>query len=163
VLPPGRSGELCFRAPSRFAGYLGDEAATQRATTADGFFRSGDLGHLDGDGFVYEARLGDTLRLGGFLVNPEEIEGFMVTLPGVAGAQVVAARKGAEAVPVAFVTARPGTHLDEAELLAQCRQHIARFKVPARIVVVDAFPTTASPNGIKIQRVRLREMANDLW
>ncbi|HWK45615.1 MAG TPA: AMP-binding protein [Stellaceae bacterium] len=162
TVPSGQSGELCFRAPSRFLGYLGDDAATARATTADGFFRSGDLGHVDGDGFVYEARLGDTLRLGGFMVNPEEIEGFIVTLPGVAGAQVVAAHGGADAVPVAFVTARPDARLDEAELLARCRQQIARFKVPARIVIVEAFPTTDSPNGTKIQRARLREMANAL-
>jgi fatty-acyl-CoA synthase len=162
VLPEGQSGELCFRAPSRFVGYLGNEAATARAMTEDGFFRSGDLGHLDGDGFVYEARLGDTLRLGGFLVNPEEIEGFLLTLPGVAGAQVVAASIGTEAVPVAFVTARPDACPDEADLIARCRQQIARFKVPARIVTVDAFPTTHSPNGIKIQRVRLREMADRL-
>ena len=162
VLPPGQSGELCFRAPSRFLGYLEDDTATARAMTADGFFRSGDLGRLDGDGFVYEARLGDTLRLGGFMVNPEEIEGFVLTLPGVAGVQVVAARSGAEAVPIAFVTAQPGARLDEAALLASCRQQIARFKVPARIVAIDAFPTTDSPNGLKIQRTRLREMADAL-
>ncbi|GGF48001.1 acyl-CoA synthetase [Aliidongia dinghuensis] len=167
VLPPGQSGELCFKAPSRFMSYLGNDEATRRATTADGFFRSGDLGRLDGDGFIYETRLGDTLRLGGFLVNPEEIEGFLVTLPGVASAQVVAATKGAasnaaDAVPVAFVTAEPGTRLEEAALQALCRERIARFKVPARIAVVEAFPTTASPNGIKIQRAKLREMAEQL-
>jgi fatty-acyl-CoA synthase len=162
ILPHGQSGELCFRAPSRFAAYLEDDAATARAMTADGFFRSGDLGRLDGDSFVYEARLGDTLRLGGFLVTPEEIEAFIVTLPGVAGAQVVAARKDADIVPVAFVTAHPRARLEEAELLAQCRNAIARFKVPARIAVLAEFPTTDSPNGRKIQRVRLREMATVL-
>jgi fatty-acyl-CoA synthase len=162
VLPPGRSGELCFRAPSRFVGYLANDAATAKAMTNDGFFRSGDLGHLIDDGFVYEARLGDTLRLGGFMVNPEEIEGFIVGLPGVAGAQVVAARKGADAVPVAFVTAQTGAALNEGDLIAQCRQQIARFKVPVRIAVVDGFPTTQSANGPKIQRVRLREMADAL-
>lgn len=162
ALPAGESGELCFAAPSRFAGYLGDDAATARATTPDGLFRSGDLGHMDGDGFVFEARLGDTLRLGGFLVNPEEIEGFLISLPGVASAQVVAGRRDGDAVPVAFVTARPGAWLEEAALAEQCRGAIARYKVPARIVVVDGFPTTDSPNGVKIQRVRLRAMADSL-
>ncbi|WP_158742856.1 AMP-binding protein [Acidisphaera sp. L21] len=162
VLAPGQSGELCFRAPSLFVEYLGNEAATAKARTVDGFFRSGDLGHIDGDSFVFEARLGDTLRLGGFMVNPEEIEGFLVGLPGVAGAQVVAARKGGDKVPVAFVTAHAGATLNEATMMAQCRENIARFKVPARIVPVDSFPTTDSPNGLKIQRVRLREMADAL-
>ncbi len=151
----GQSGELCFQAPSRFAGYLEDDAATARATTADGFFRSGDLGHLDGEGFVYEARLGDAMRLGGFLVNPDEIEGFLITLPGVAAAQVVAV----DGVPVAFVVARPGARPDEAGLRARCQATMARYKVPARVAVVAAFPTTDSPNGLKVQRVRLREMA----
>ena len=159
-VPPGQSGEICFRVPSRFATYLDNDTANARATTADGFFRSGDLGHLTADGFVYEARLGDALRLGGFMVNPEEIEGFLLTLPGVARVQVVAGRKGAELVPVAFVIGQTETRLHEAALLAACRDQIARFKVPARIIPVDAFPTTDSPNGVKIQKVRLREMAD---
>lgn len=160
TLPHGESGEICFRVPSRFATYLDNDAANARATTTDGFFRSGDLGHLTPEGFVYEARLGDALRLGGFLVNPEEIEGFLLTLDGVERVQVVAGRKNAERVPVAFVIGRTGARLNEAALLAACRDQIARFKVPARIIPVDAFPSTDSPNGLKIQRVRLREMAD---
>ena len=158
-LPRGESGEICIHAPSRFVGYLDNEAATARATTADGFFRTGDLGRLQGDGFVYEARLGDTLRLGGFLVNPEEIEGFLLSLPGIAGVQVVAALHAGDPVPVAFVLPLPGAMLEEAALLEACRGRLARFKLPKRIVAVDAFPFTDSPNGPKIQRVRLREMA----
>ncbi len=162
ILPHGESGEICFKVPSRFATYLDNDAAFARAITPDGFFRSGDLGHLTPDGFVYEARLGDALRLGGFMVNPEEIEGFLLTLPGVERAQVVAGRKGADLVPVAFVIGQAGARLQEAALLAACRDQIARFKVPGRIIALDAFPTTDSPNGRKIQRVRLREMADAL-
>jgi fatty-acyl-CoA synthase len=158
-LPRGESGEICFRAPSRFAGYLDNDAATAKATTADGFFRSGDLGRLAGDGFIYEARLGDTLRLGGFLVNPDEIEGFLLNLPGVAGVQVVAAPYDGDPVPVAFILPQPGATLDEASMLEACRGKLARFKLPKRIAMVEAFPFTDSPNGPKIQRVRLREMA----
>jgi fatty-acyl-CoA synthase len=160
VLRFGQPGELCFRGPSRFVGYLGDEAASARTTTPDGFFRSGDLGHLEGDGFVFHARIGDALRLGGFLVDPEEIEGFLVAQPGVEAAQVVAA--GTEAKPVAFVIARPGAAIDEAALLAACRTNLARFKAPVRIVALEAFPTTDSPNGRKIQKARLRDAANAL-
>ena len=85
-----------------------------------------------------------------------------MTRPGVAAAQVVAVRHGADPVPVAFVVAHPGAAVDEAVLLAACREHLARYKVPARIAVVDAFPVTDSPNGLKVQRVRLREMAGAL-
>ena len=83
--------------------------------------------------------------------------------PGVAGVQVVAASNGeSDPVPVAFVRPAAGTALDEAALRARCREQLARFKVPARIVAVDAFPTVDGPNGPKVQRVRLREMAQTL-
>lgn len=158
-LPAGHSGELCFRAPSRFLSYLNDDAATAHASTGDGFFRSGDLGRVEGGGFIFEARLGDTLRLGGFMVNPEEIEGFLVGLPGISGAQVVGFEQAGALKPVAFVTTDPDEAFDEARLLRCCAEGIARFKVPVRIIAIDQFPVTDGPNGRKIQRVRLREVA----
>jgi fatty-acyl-CoA synthase len=77
----------------------------------------------------------------------------------VAGVQVVAAAGDSDPVPVAFVRPTDGAVFDEAALLAVCRQQLARFKVPERIVAVDSFPIVDSPNGLKVQRVRLREMA----
>ena len=62
-------------------------------------------------------------------------------------------------MPVAFVRPAAGTELDETALRARCLEQLARFKVPERIVVVEAFPIVDSPNGPKVQRVRLREMA----
>jgi fatty-acyl-CoA synthase len=163
ALSSGASGELWIDAPSRFIGYLEDPAATERAIDADGMFRTGDLARMAGAGFIYEARIGDAMRLGGFLVSPEEIEAVIQTQPGVAGVQVVAASGGeADPVPVAFVRPADGAELDEGVLRARCLEQLARFKVPRRIVVVDAFPTVDSPNGLKVQRVRLREMAESL-
>jgi len=163
-LPPGASGELWINAPSCFVGYLENQAATDRAIGPDGMFRTGDLARLEGDGFVYEARIGDVMRLGGFLVNPEEIESFLQSQPGVAGVQVVAASavEAAAPVPVAFVRMENGRAFDENALRALCRERLARFKVPERIVMLSAFPIADSPNGPKIQRVRLREMAEAL-
>jgi fatty-acyl-CoA synthase len=65
-------------------------------------------------------------------------------------------------VPVAFVRPTDGVELDEVALRARCLQRLARFKVPKRIVVVEAFPIVDSPNGPKVQKVRLREMAEAL-
>ena len=62
-------------------------------------------------------------------------------------------------MPVAFVQPAAGAEVDEASLRARCLEQLARFKVPERIVVVEAFPIVDSPNGPKVQRVRLREMA----
>ncbi len=149
---------LEFRGPSLFSAYLGDPEATARATSPDGWFRSGDLGsmHEDGRGFDFATRMGDALRLGGFLVAPEEIEGFLAAQPGVQAAQVVAA--GGRAF--AFVI--PGPGFDAAALMEAATRSLARFKVPARILPLEAFPVTEGPNGVKIQRARLREMAEAL-
>ena len=109
-MPAGASGELWIDAPSRFIEYLEDPAATARAFDAAGMFRTRDLGRLAGDGFVFEARIGDVMRLGGFLVSPEEIEAVIQAQPGVAGVQVVAASNGeSDPVPVAFVRPTAGT------------------------------------------------------
>jgi len=162
ALPAGSSGELWIDAPSRFVGYLENQAATEKAVAADGMFRTGDLGRLDGAGFVYEARLGDAMRLGGFLVSPEEIEAVIQGLPGIASVQVVAASRAGDPVPVAFVQPRDGAVVQEAALRTQCLERLARFKVPERIVIVDRFPIADSPNGPKVQRVKLREMAEAL-
>jgi fatty-acyl-CoA synthase len=160
TLPSGASGELWIHAPSRFIEYLDDPAATERAIDADGLFRTGDLACLAGTSFVYEARIGDAMRLGGFLVSPEEIEAVIQAQPGVAAVQVVAASRGmADPVPVAFVQPSAGAEVDEASLRARCLEQLARFKVPERIVVVESFPIIESPNGPKVQKLRLREMA----
>jgi fatty-acyl-CoA synthase len=161
-LSDGQDGELLLRAPSLFDGYLDNPEATARAFTADGYFRSGDLARRVEPGFIYKTRLGDGLRLGGFLVNPEEIESFLQTLPGVAQAQVVAAQRGAERVAFAFVVASADAEPDETELLAACRASLAPYKCPARIIRLQAFPTTNSPNGVKIQRAKLRDMASEM-
>jgi fatty-acyl-CoA synthase len=162
-LPIGASGELWIDAPSRFIEYLENPAATKRAIDVDGMFRTGDLGRLTDTGFVYEARMGDAMRLGGFLVSPEEIEAVIQAQDGVVGVQVVAASRGeGDPLPVAFVRLADGAELDEATLRARCVEQLARFKVPERIVVVEAFPIVDSPNGPKVQKVRLREMAQAL-
>jgi fatty-acyl-CoA synthase len=161
-LAAGTSGELWIDAPSRFVGYLENQAATERAIGPDGMFRTGDLGRLDGSGFVFEARLGDAMRLGGFLVSPEEIEAVIQALPGVAAVQVVAAAREGDPVPVAFVQLRESAVMEETGLRTQCLERLARFKVPERIVIVDRFPIADSPNGPKVQRVKLREMAEAL-
>jgi fatty-acyl-CoA synthase len=161
ILGIGTSGELELRGPSLMREYFGDPAATQRAMTADGFVRTGDLGRVLDDGsFVFETRMGDVLRLSGFLVAPAEIESYLQRHPGIDGAQVVGVSTAAGVKPVAFVTRKPGAAFDEATLKAYCGASLARYKVPVRIIPIDAFPTTTSANGIKIQKRKLREQAS---
>jgi fatty-acyl-CoA synthase len=164
ILPHGEAGELEFFAPSsRMAAYYGDPQATREALTADGYYRSGDLGCTTPDGrFVFLARMGDALRLGGFLVSPAEIEAVVQELPGIAACQVVAARRPSGPVPVAFVMLSDGAALDEAAVLAHAGTRLARYKVPARVFALREFPVTPGANATKIQKAKLREMAEAL-
>ena len=163
VLPPGESGEIELKGPSLMIGYDGDADATAGAFTADGWFRTGDLGRMDSwGGFEFETRMGDVLRLGGFLVSPAEIEAQLQSDPAIDGAQVVSTADTNGTRAVAFVTLRPGGDFDEARLIARCKAALAGFKVPARVFAIDAFPSTTGPNGTKVQRTRLREMA-ETW
>jgi fatty-acyl-CoA synthase len=161
VLGVGESGELEARGPSLMKEYFGDRAATEAALTADRYVRTGDLARLLDDGsFAYEARMGDVLRLSGFLVAPAEIEAHLQQHPCIDGAQVVGASTPAGLRPVAFVTLRPGASFDESEAAAYCEAGLARYKQPVRIIAVDAFPITMSANGMKIQKAKLRDQAN---
>jgi fatty-acyl-CoA synthase len=160
LLPPGRSGELEIRAPGNFIGYWNDPAATAESIGADGFFRTGDIGRLRGDGrFVYETRSGDAMRLAGFLVSPMEIEEVIKQHPGVADVQVVAIQIAGQMRPVAFAIPAEENPASEADVVAIAARQLAPFKVPARVWLVDEFPATHRANGVKIQRGKLREMA----
>lgn len=162
LLAAGEEGEIEIAGPSLMRGYFENPAATRETMSGDGFVRSGDLGRLTGDGgFVYLGRMGDTMRLGGFLVSPAEIEGHLNEHPAVRGAQVVGVDTEAGARPVAFVVPDRGGGFDEAALRDHCARSLARFKTPARIFAVDEFPTTQSANGTKIRRAELRRMAEE--
>jgi len=161
ILTHGEAGELEFLAPdSRMVEYFGNPEATRAAIGDDGFYRSGDLGYTTADGrFVFLTRMGDSLRLGGFLVSPLEIESAAQEVPGIAACQVVGVPGDAGLVPIAFVILAPGVALDEAAVRAQLGARLAKFKVPQRVFAIDAFPVTPGANATKIQKGKLRDMA----
>lgn len=158
LLGIGKPGELELRGPSMMMAYFQNPEATAAATTEDGYIRTGDLAQLTDDGgFHYLSRMGDVLRLGGFLVAPAEIEARVLDHPAVQDVQVVGANLGGRNRAVAFVIAGDG--FDEVSVIDHCASGLAKYKVPARIIALDAFPVTQSANGIKIQKNKLREMA----
>jgi fatty-acyl-CoA synthase len=164
---PGVSGELEIYSPTLFKGYFNNPIATKEAFTEDGFFKTGDLGYVRADGsFVYQSRMGDTMRLGGFLVDPTEIEQVLAEQPEIKSAQVVGIEIKGQLKPVAFVIASDphSGHTNNATsdpnvILNRLSKQLAAFKVPTHLWFIDAFPATASANGDKFQRVKLREMA----
>lgn len=162
VLPDNEPGELQVRGPNMLACYLNNPEATAKAFTPDGWFRTGDLATQQGPGFTYLARMGDSLRLRGYLVNPSEIENELMRHPAVSGAQVVGVKlPGQGDVAVAYITLH-STDPGEAALQAHCKARLANYKVPHRVVVVDEFPIVNGPNGGKIQKRVLREWAREL-
>ena len=160
VLPHGEHGELEFKGPSMLMGYFGNAEATQTAFTEDGWFKTGDLGYTLADNeFIFLTRMGDVLRLSGFLVNPLEIEAVLDSHPTVAVSQVVGIDGPRGPVPVAFVLPKNGAAVDEAALIEHCKQQVANYKVPRHVLPIAEYPFTPSANGNKIQKAKLREMA----
>jgi acyl-CoA synthetase (AMP-forming)/AMP-acid ligase II len=161
VLAAGREGELQFRGPNVVDAYLGDDAAAARAFTADGWFRSGDLGALVEEGaFRYLCRMGDVLRLRGFLVDPAEIELRLAAHPGVHTAKVVGVPgPDGATLAVGFVTPDGTARPEPDELREWCAAELAAFKVPQAVHVIAEMPTTTGTNGTKIKAATLREWA----
>jgi fatty-acyl-CoA synthase len=161
--PHDQPGELQVSGPSVMIGYLGNDTATREAFTADGWYRTGDLCSRTQTGEVYfSSRLKDTMRLRGFLVDPQEIEEHLLSDPEVCEAHVVGVAADGVDRAVAFVTLNPGSDATEDSLRETCRAKIAGYKVPARIVVMDEVPVLNSPNGSKVDVVTLRSMAQAL-
>ena len=137
-------------------GYLDDADATRAAIDAGGWLHTGDIGRLDADGYLtITDRLKDMYICGGFNVYPAEVEQALARLDGVAESAVVGvpdARLGE--VGRAYVVTRPGRALDEAAVLAFCRERLAGYKVPRQVVFRDGLPR--NPSGKTLKRV-LRE------
>jgi acyl-CoA synthetase (AMP-forming)/AMP-acid ligase II len=153
-LPRGQDGELWFRGPQLFSGYLNDPQATAATLSADGWIRTGDLGRIDADGFLFITdRLKELIKVKGLAVAPAELEALLLTHPAVADAAVIGRpddRVGE--VPVAYLVARG--ELDPDTLSRWLAERVAPHKRLADMVLVAAIPK--SPSG-KLLRRLLRE------
>lgn len=156
---PGEPGEIWLAGANVTPGYWNRPEDTARAFTADGWFRTGDIGRRDDDGFVTLVdRRKDMFISGGENVFPAEIEMALLDHPDIAEVAVVgvADERWGE-VGRAFVVMKPGCILDSAELANHCSARIARYKVPKEFVLTDTLPRTASG---KIQKHLLRTCRN---
>ncbi|MDB5651217.1 MAG: long-chain fatty acid--CoA ligase [Hyphomicrobiales bacterium] len=155
VLPIGTSGELCVKGPQVMSGYWQQPEETQRAFTADGYFRTGDIGIIDPDGSLRIVdRIKDMIIVSGFNVYPNEVEDVLASHPKVAEAAVVGipdAYSG-EAVSAYVVPRTPDLTVEELRLW--CRENLTGYKVPRRFEFRETLPKT---NVGKILRRELRE------
>ncbi len=156
TLPAGTVGALEVRGPNVFMGYWRMPEKTKEEFTADGWFRTGDVGLVDGRGYVsIVGRSKDLIISGGYNVYPAEIESVLNALPGIAESAVVGVPHGdfGEAV-VAVVVARAGAALDGDSLIAVLKKSIANFKVPKAVFVVAELPRNTMG---KVQKNLLRD------
>jgi len=156
----GEPGEILVRGFNVMQRYFEDPVATGQAVDGEGWLQTGDIGVVGEDGNLrITDRKKDMYIVGGFNAYPAEIEGIMVRHPHVAQVAVVGVpdeRLGE--VGMAFVVARPGTTIDPDELVAWCGEHMANFKVPRRVRVVDGLPL--NPTG-KVMKFKLRQQLAD--
>ena len=153
--PPGSEGEVWVKGPQVMIGYHNRPEATA-AMLAEGWLRTGDLGVVDADGYLFiRDRLKELIKVKGFQVAPAEVEAELLGLPGIADAAVIGVPDDeAGERPLAFVVRQPGSDITGEAILDALRPRLASYKLPWRIDFIEAVPKSASG---KILRRVLRD------
>jgi acyl-CoA synthetase (AMP-forming)/AMP-acid ligase II len=155
----GQPGEIWVRSEQVMAGYWGKPEATAAAITPDGWYRSGDGGHIDADGYVYVTdRIKDMIISGGENIYPAEIERVLAEHPAIADVAVIGVpdERWGEA-PKAVVVLRAGASVEPNELLAWCRERLAGYKMPKTVDILAELPR--NPTG----KILKRELRKPYW
>ncbi|HEY6530959.1 MAG TPA: AMP-binding protein, partial [Acidimicrobiales bacterium] len=149
-VPAGQPGEILLRSPYAMSGYYADPDATA-AALAGGWLHTGDIGRFDDDGrLLVTDRKKDMFIAGGFNVAPAEVEKVLVAIVGVAQVAVVGMPDDyLGEVGAAFVVLDDGASVDPADIVAFAREHLANFKVPRRVELVDQLPMNATGKVVK--------------
>jgi long-chain acyl-CoA synthetase len=153
----GEAGEICARGPQVMRGYWQKDEANAKAFTADGHFRTGDVGVFDSSGYLRIVdRKKDMIIVSGFNVYPNEVEAIAAACTGVAECACVGRpdEKTGESI-VLFAAKMPGVAVDEADVIAHCRRELTAYKVPKEVRFVEALPKS---NVGKILRKDLRTL-----
>ncbi|WP_066704567.1 malonate--CoA ligase [Curvibacter delicatus] len=161
-VPVGEIGGIQVKGPNVFKGYWRMPEKTKEEFTADGYFKTGDVGKIDDRGYVtIVGRSKDLIISGGYNVYPAEIEGYINELPGVAESAVVGVpHPDFGEVGVAVVVRQSGMALDPDHIIAKLKSQLANFKIPKRCFVVDELPRNTMG---KVQKNLLREQHKHLF
>lgn len=155
-LPDGTPGEICIKGPQVMAGYWNKPEETSHCMTADGYFKSGDIGLITDSGHIQIVdRKKDMIVVAGFKVFPNDVEDVLVQMPGVRECAVIGVphRKLGEIVKAYIVKSEP--HLTEADILQYCKENLTTYKRPRKIVFIHELPKS---NVGKILRRELRKL-----
>ncbi len=165
-LPTGEIGGIQVKGPNVFKGYWCMPEKTAEEFTADGYFKTGDVGKIDERGYVtIVGRSKDLIISGGYNVYPAEIEGYINDLPGVLESALVGVpHPDFGEVGVAVVVARPGAVLVAEQIIASLKAKLANFKIPKRCVVVDELPRNTMGKVQKnVLRTQVQTGSQDVW
>jgi malonyl-CoA/methylmalonyl-CoA synthetase len=155
-------GSLEVKGPNVFAGYWQDPGKTSGEFTSDGWFKTGDLGYFDGEGYVHiVGRAKDLVISGGYNVYPKEVEAELDALPGVLESAVFGVPHAdlGEGVTAAVVL-QPAALLSEADIIDAVKARLARYKVPKRVLLIDELPRNTMG---KVQKNALRAAFASLY
>jgi long-chain acyl-CoA synthetase len=150
-LPVGMEGEIEIKGPNVMKGYFDDEGATREAIDPAGWFKSGDIGVMDEEGYVFiRDRKKDMIIVGGLKVFPAQVENVLLTHPAVQEAAVVGIPEGAGEERIkAFLVMRRGTTADISQLHQFCRQNFDPYKRPKEIEIVEELPKNTLQKTLK--------------
>ncbi len=160
VLPHGETGMIELKGPNLFKGYWRNPEKTAEDVTADGYFRTGDVGSFDGQGYLsITGRAKDLIITGGYNVYPKEIEDLINAIPGIVESAVIGLPHDdfGEAVTAVVTKDRD---IDEATVLETLRPALAKFKLPKRVLIQDSLPRNAMG---KVQKGELRRVLASLY
>ena len=162
AMPVGEIGGIQVKGPNVFKAYWRMPEKTLEEFTADGYFKTGDVGKIDESGYItIVGRSKDLIISGGYNVYPAEIEGYLNDMPGVAESALVGVpHPDFGEVGVAIVIAKPGIELDAAELITALKGKLANFKIPKQCYVVNELPRNTMG---KVQKNLLREQYKSLF
>lgn len=156
----GEVGEIEIKSKSNFSGYLNNDIATNKVMTSDGYFITGDYGYLRNDGsFVYLGRKGDSIRLGGYLVDPKEIENKIKNLKSIKDVAVVGVEANNNLYCVAFYIENEKIENHPMIIKNHLQETISPYKIPKFFYRLNKLPVTQSENGFKVKRAELRSLA----
>ncbi|WP_096696411.1 malonyl-CoA synthase [Polaromonas sp. AER18D-145] len=161
-VPTGEIGSIQVKGPNVFRGYWRMPEKTKEEFTADGYFKTGDVGKIDERGYItIVGRSKDLIISGGYNVYPAEIEGYINDMPGVAESAVVGVpHPDFGEVGVAIMIAKPGAKLDGEQIIARLKAQLANFKIPKRCFIVGELPRNTMG---KVQKNVLREQHKALF
>ena len=162
VLPDGEIGGIEVKGPNVFSGYWRMPEKTSEEFTADGFFKTGDVGRIDEHGYVViVGRSKDLIISGGYNVYPAEIEGYINDMPGVLESALVGVPHGDFGeVGIALVIAKPGMSVAADQIVTALKSRLANFKIPKKCFVVTELPRNAMG---KVQKNLLRDQYKELF